>query len=326
MVSTPVRVPVERAEVDTTDIGYAHEVLTQAYVDHRAYPLHDPVDFVFRSRSARAGELRIDRVTHTAPMRFDTEAFGPRLFAWTLLAGSGAVGQGRGQRRLAPGDSLLSPFGRRLTGCWNRMRTQAVQFPYSALAAVARRLGVEPTDLRFDGTAPVSAALNRHWLATVAYLARSFAGPDPAVAHPLLLASAVQNIASAVLTVFPNTTMSVDYLAGPGRVPPATVRRAIAYIDGHADQPITLEDIAAAARITVRGLQAAFARHRDTSPSGYLRRVRLHRAHQDLQTGDPTRGDTVAGIARRWGFTAPGRFAAEYRTLFGQSPAHTLRT
>ena len=326
MTPIPVRVPLQRAEVDTADIGYAHELLSRAYVDHRMRLFHEPPKFVFRSRSVSAGELSVDHMIHTAPVQTDTEAFGPRLVVLTLLAGDCTTGLGNDQWRLAPGDSMLSPLGGRLTSSWEQLDARVIQFPYSAVTRAARRLGVEPADLRFDGTAPVSATMNRHWLATAAYLSRSFAGPDPAIAHPLLLASAVQTIAATVLAVFPNTTMSVDYLPGPGRVPPATVRRAIAYIDAHADQPITLDDVAAAAGIGVRGLQAAFARHRDTSPTGYLRRVRMHRAHQDLQAGDPTRGDTVAAIARRWGFTAPGRFAAEYRTLFGQPPSHTLRT
>ncbi|MDQ4118039.1 MAG: helix-turn-helix domain-containing protein, partial [Actinomycetota bacterium] len=56
-----------------------------------------------------------------------------------------------------------------------------------------------------------------------------------------------------------------------------------------------------------------------------LRRARMARAHADLRAGDPTRGDTVATIAMRWGFSNPGRFAAEYREAYGTSPSETLR-
>ena len=58
---------------------------------------------------------------------------------------------------------------------------------------------------------------------------------------------------------------------------------------------------------------------------GYLRQVRLDRAHQDLLAADPTAGITVAAIARRWGFSRPDRFAAAYRTAYGRPPRHTLR-
>ncbi|MFB9892648.1 hypothetical protein [Planobispora takensis] len=72
--------------------------------------------------------------------------------------------------------------------------------------------------------APVSDAMNRQWPATSAYLSRSFAGPEPAVAHPPLLAGMVETAAAAVPAAFPDTTMKVDYLPGPGQVAPAVVR------------------------------------------------------------------------------------------------------
>jgi transcriptional regulator GlxA family with amidase domain len=48
-------------------------------------------------------------------------------------------------------------------------------------------------------------------------------------------------------------------------------------------------------------------------------------AHQDLMAGDPSRGDTVAGIAARWGFLHAGRFSIGYRATYGRSPSRTLR-
>ena len=168
--------------------------------------------------------------------------------------------------------------------------------------------------------------MKRHWIATVNFLDRAFACPQPAVAHPLVPPGVVHALATAAVAVFPNTTMTVAYVPGAGRVAPAVVRRATACIDAHAAEPITLDDIAAAARVGVRGLQAAFARHGDIGPMGYLRRVRMERAHRDLQHGDPARGDTVAAIASRWGFAAPGRFAVEYRKRYGRPPSRTLRT
>jgi transcriptional regulator GlxA family with amidase domain len=56
----------------------------------------------------------------------------------------------------------------------------------------------------------------------------------------------------------------------------------------------------------------------------YLRRVRLDRAHRDLEAADPS-VDTVTAIAGRWGFTHPGRFSSIYKQAFGRSPSVTLR-
>ena len=111
---------------------------------------------------------------------------------------------------------------------------------------------------------------------------------------------------------------------------PATRRsRSVArcaFIDEHAGDPITLDEIAAAARLSPRGVQAAFRRHLDTTPLAYLRGVRMERAHRDLQGAEPGDGVSVATLAAKWGFTHLGRFAVDYRRRFGTYPSQTLRS
>ncbi|WP_433291784.1 helix-turn-helix transcriptional regulator [Actinoplanes sp. CA-030573] len=125
--------------------------------------------------------------------------------------------------------------------------------------------------------------------------------------------------------MFPNTTMTLGYTAGPGRIVPAAIRRAVAFIDAHAAETITVDEIAAVAGLSARAQQAGFRRHLDTTPTGSLLKVRLERAHRDLQTADPATAATVAGIARRRGFPDHSRFTAAYRTAYGRLPRHTLR-
>ncbi|MDG4864145.1 helix-turn-helix transcriptional regulator, partial [Streptomyces sp. T-3] len=81
---------------------------------------------------------------------------------------------------------------------------------------------------------------------------------------------------------------------------------------------------ALAARVSPRALQEAFRRHLDTTPLGYLRDVRLERAHQDLQTAARDGSATVSDVAYRWGFANLGRFAASYRSRYGHPPSMTL--
>ncbi|MDD7938462.1 helix-turn-helix domain-containing protein [Actinomycetospora lutea] len=114
-----------------------------------------------------------------------------------------------------------------------------------------------------------------------------------------------------------------EHLAGPGE--PAVVRRAVEFIHSSAHRDVGLEDIANVAGLGPRGLQAAFRKHRGQTPLGYLRAVRLENAHHELVAADPTQGHTVAVIAARWWFSNPGRFAVEYRKVFGCSPSATLR-
>ncbi|MCF6424129.1 MULTISPECIES: AraC family transcriptional regulator [Amycolatopsis] len=105
---------------------------------------------------------------------------------------------------------------------------------------------------------------------------------------------------------------------------PARIARVVDLVHADPGQPLTLSQLAAVAGVSVRSLQAGFRRHLGTSPSQYLRFVRLDRARADLQrAGDaPT---TVTDVALRWGFTHVPRFAALYRDRFGELPSQTLR-
>lgn len=106
---------------------------------------------------------------------------------------------------------------------------------------------------------------------------------------------------------------------------PPLLQRAMAFIDEHARQDITLSDIAAAVNVTPRSVQYVFRRHLGTTPLEYLRRVRLDRVHRDLQAADPA-VDTVTAIAGRWGFSHAGRFSGLYKETFGRPPSRTLRS
>ncbi len=103
-----------------------------------------------------------------------------------------------------------------------------------------------------------------------------------------------------------------------------TVRRAVTFIDEHAHTDITIADIAAAAYVTVRAVQLAVRSHLDTTPTAYLRRVRLEHAHRQLQAAGPAT-TTITDVAYRWGFSNATRFAAYYRQAYGVPPSHTLR-
>ena len=97
---------------------------------------------------------------------------------------------------------------------------------------------------------------------------------DDMAASPLITGSTARLLAATALTVFPN-----DVLPDPTRqdtrdAHTGTLRRAIAFIDEHAHEDITV-DIAAAAFVTVRAVQLAFRHQLDTTPLAYLRSVRL---------------------------------------------------
>jgi transcriptional regulator GlxA family with amidase domain len=55
----------------------------------------------------------------------------------------------------------------------------------------------------------------------------------------------------------------------------------------------------------------------------HVRDVRMRRAHEDLTNAGEN--VTVSQIASRWGFFEFGRFAGQYRKIYGETPSQTLR-
>lgn len=87
------------------------------------------------------------------------------------------------------------------------------------------------------------------------------------------------------------------------------LRLAAEYVHAHAQEPITSADVALTSGLHPRSLQAQMSEHLGTSPTSYVRTVRLDRVRQDLLSGRP--GETrVTEVARRWCFGNLGRFSA----------------
>jgi AraC-like DNA-binding protein len=166
-----------------------------------------------------------------------------------------------------------------------------------------------------------SAALQ--WQRTVTYL-RDLLANTEAAAQPLIRGNAARMLAATVLATFPNTAVVDPTAQDRHDATGTTVRRATAFIEQHPDEDISVADIAAAANVSIRAVQFAFRRQLDTTPMAYLRTVRLDHAHHDLLATDPAQGDTVTGIAARWGFYSNSRFATRYRRAYGVSPRDTL--
>ncbi|GAA3541842.1 hypothetical protein GCM10022295_24850 [Streptomyces osmaniensis] len=178
--------------------------------------------------------------------------------------------------------------------------------------------------VRLTGHRPYSREAADRLRQTIVYL-RDHVLAVPGVAdQPLVTATAAQHLAASVLATFPNSALTEPTGSDRQDAHPAALRRALTHIEDHADQPVTVAEIAEAAHVTVRALQYAFRRHLDTTPLAHLRRVRLSHAHQALLTADPGEGVTVTEIAARWGFHHPGRFAALYRECYGHAPHRTL--
>ncbi|SDH17616.1 helix-turn-helix transcriptional regulator [Klenkia brasiliensis] len=228
---------------------------------------------------------------------------------------------GRRENRWNAGDVFVAaPAGAEFEATVHRAAGEMVVLGPAVLASVAQTVDGSPPAL--TGWAPVSAEAERRWLEAWRFARRTAADPD---VPPLVAAATGRLLAAAVLTAFPSDA-SADPAATERRdARPRVVRVAVEHIRAHPERDLTVADLAAVAHVTPRALQLAFRRHLGTTPTAYLRQVRLDRAHHDLQVADPG-ATTVTEVARRWGFADASRFAHRYREVYGRPPSSTLDT
>lgn len=101
----------------------------------------------------------------------------------------------------------------------------------------------------------------------------------------------------------------------------AIVARARTFIASNCQEPISVQDLARTLDISTRTLEYSFQEVLDTTPASYIKIVRLHEARRAIRRSAPQ--DTVTNIAATWGFWHFGRFASDYRKLFGELPSET---
>lgn len=175
--------------------------------------------------------------------------------------------------------------------------------------------------LVFDAAMPMSGDTGRAWQHHLGGLlaSRALAGMASGQA---LLAAQEQTLIHHLLLHQP-CNYSARLWQRPAPVPQRRLRAAEDYIRSHFSQALTLGQIAAACGASVRGLCAAFRAHYRCSPMEFVRQVRLEAAHGALLAAAP--GAQVTDIALACGFGHLGRFAALYRSRYGESPQQALK-
>lgn len=127
-------------------------------------------------------------------------------------------------------------------------------------------------------------------------------------------------LTTLLLTGFAHTA-SNDLQRPVTTAAPAAVQRAEAFIRENAARPISAAEIAIHSGVSLRSLQDAFRRSRNTTIGDVLLEARLDGFRAGLTEYGAT---SVADAAFAAGFGHLGRAAQAYRRRFGESPSETL--
>jgi AraC-like DNA-binding protein len=101
------------------------------------------------------------------------------------------------------------------------------------------------------------------------------------------------------------------------------VRKVEDWVDGRPPETVQIADLCRALHLSRRTLHRAFAETLGMGPARYLTLKRLTAVRTELRRSDPA-AIRVTDTATKYGFWELGRFASEYRQMFGERPSETL--
>lgn len=221
---------------------------------------------------------------------------------------------------------IITSAAERVTRISQEMMSRAFLASRPQLAeCCAKLLGHDiPGLVNFDVSADLKTHAGRSWLRLINYAEAELADPHSLIRQsPVAWRQFEQHVLTGCLLSL-NHDYSQALLAPQAAAIPLYVKRAEAYIEAHYAEPLSLAEIAAQAGVSARSLQNGFQNFRNITPMGFLRAVRLRRAHEALLAADPA-SVTVTQVAMACGFTHLGEFGTSYRRVFGVTPGQTLK-
>jgi AraC-like DNA-binding protein len=317
------------AHFHTCDLDEARARVTQVFCDHTLSVVGSRQHVATSMRYRNIGELSVGRLAYGATVAIDPGRFDSFYLVQIVLKGAeGVRTAGQSVQSTSAVASIVSPTEPMTMlhheGCEKLfVRVDRAALERHCAGLIGRPLRepiVFAPAMALDD--PRAAAWVRwvHWL--VAELGDDLTRASPWIDSPLLAARIEQAGVAALLHCQPHSHWEA-LNAGGRAVSPAFVRRAQAYIEENAQDPITIADLAQHVGVSTRALFLGFRKYRNTTPMKYLSDTRMERVREELLEGR-TAGDTVRDVALRWGFCHLGHFSARYRVRYGELPSETL--
>ncbi|MFI1919709.1 AraC family transcriptional regulator [Nocardia sp. NPDC020380] len=279
-------VEVRRAELYSQDAEETVEFVSSVYADNDLRFRKVPAQSRVRTVATMCGEIMATEIRSTLGYSCEIDALRDQIYFQRTLRGRMRLRGGRhdiGQRR---NDLAVYPFGSAMIADCDNHDVNLLHIPHQAITEAAAESGNDSAAVEFTSLIPLDPRRERFWGRLFDLVHHELTEPDSPVLTELVVQNLIRSLASAALTVFPNTTMDPQQ-SGPGIVPNSALRKAVDYIEAHPTRPITVTELAEHAGISVRALRYEFQNHYDTTPLGYLRRVRLERAHSGTARAQP---------------------------------------
>ncbi|MFI9807368.1 helix-turn-helix domain-containing protein [Streptomyces sp. NPDC052301] len=238
-----------------------------------------------------------DLIAVPAGYRYDARAFPPEL----LDALRRGVDRGARVLSVCSGVFVLAAAGlldgRRCAVHWHHAEELARRHP---------RLDVEPDVLYVDEDPVITSAGTAAGIDACLHLVRKEQGPEVA-----------NKIARRMVVPPHRDGGQAQYIERPlPKAPCDTVGEVLAWMEAHLDQEVTVEQLAARARMAPRTFARRFQQETGTTPYRWLLRQRVLRAQELLEGTD----ETMDAIAWRTGFGTAAALRHQFVRALGTTP------
>lgn len=311
------------ARFQSDDLDETRDRVAEVFCPHRLDTIGRDARLAARHHHLRGDRASLNYIEYGAKTLIAPGTLERFYLVQIPLEGSAAIANGADRYVTGPGQAAVLNPHEPTTMIWEEgTRQLLLQIDRRAMMEhLSAQLGHTAQDpLTFQGAMDMTSGAGATLRQMVLFLAAEADQGRVALGAGLMGRQVEGMLLSSLLEAHRH-----DYRDRLGRVRaaprPRHLRLAEAYIEAHLDQPLTIEEIAAAAGISARGLQMVFRQYRDTTPLAFWRNLRLARAHDDLVAG---RG-SVTEAALKWGFSHFGRFSEAYAARYGLSPRDTLR-
>lgn len=311
----------------SSDIDQTRKIVGEVFCPHdlRITGQHQKVDA--RMHHAKIGAISVNRLRYGADVAIDPGQLNDFLLVQMPLAGNALVTCGKtsvnANARMATVVTSRLPLRMWWSGGCDKI---LVRIPRELIEQhCVQHLGHELRQpIIFELGMDLTEGGGQDWLRLIAFLIDELNRDEGNMflRSPLVRAPMVEMLINTLLFCQPSNYRDALMRPAPP-IAPYYVKRVEEYIEEHADQPITIGELASHAGVSTRAMYSGFRNFRNTSPMTYLKAIRLKRTREDLLKAQ--QGDRVATIAMRWGFTHLGNFTADYKRKFGERPSDTLK-
>jgi len=198
----------------------------------------------------------------------------------------------------------------------------AMSLPVEDMAAIGSAMAGfnlrPPKDMLIHTPAPRAMARLQRMHAAAGQLAKD--APE-VIAHPEAARSLEQALIEGMVDCLSSGEVREDRSAQ--RRHSLIMHRFRRAVEENPEQPLYIPELCMAIGVSDRTLRVCCQEQLGMSPKRYLLLRRMNLARQALRDGFPDT-TSVTEIATQFGFWQFGRFAGEYKSLFGEAPSATL--